>query len=578
MGYEQGWDEGLLRKISEASGRTPEEIRSIAESYIERYSGMISADAALYMVAKELGLSLAPVMGGESQGPRIVSISKLIPGMRRARVVGRITRLYRPIRYARRDGTEGVRIEFMLSDSTGDVLTIVWDEGKVGRFSSGEFKEGDVVEIVNARIGKRMDGSKVIHVGSESTIEKIPGDHPEFPLPAHPVLEVHEVTEDTVGEEVDVRGILTVVSGEREFTRRDGSVGRMATAILSDCSMEEEIRVVFWGDAVNLLSSVPVGSKITIRACRVSLRNGEIEIHSTPRTSVEVEEEGKGGLSSDLKGRIVYVFRPSERPSGKRMVDFLLITEEGPRLVRAWGNRVDEVIGLDLPATVRISNVFWTVGGDSKIANVGDYGNIEVISQGEGRVPASAERIAYSLRYPRTWLDLSQGEGYREIRGTVVGTSGFVRVTWHCNRCGSKVRREYGVFACPNCGEVEEARPSLTFHLWVDDGAGVARVIFTGDRAEEVLGKSPGEVLEIIEQEGFPEDSMPADEVSSRLIGKEIRAGGNLRYDESSSVVVMFADYLEEADPLEESEMVISEIEGYLGGEERRPGQAGREG
>jgi len=558
-------DEVLEKKISTVArmaGISRDEVLERMRKYIEDFKGLLKPDAALILVATDLGVSLQEVPTERAES--VLPISSLYSGMSRVRVRGRITRMYGVLRFTRRDGTEGERVEFRLADGSGVALVVVWAQNLIDSIKSGEFVEGDVVEITGGRVRTRR-GVITIHVDSRGSIRRLEGDFPEYPTYDVETLTVAEVTEDLAGQEIDVKGVLSGVNPPRSFERKDGRPGLISSAMLSDERMDEELRLVLWNGKVTLLEKVPLGSLIEVQAVRVVVRDETIELHSTPRTSVKVIQPGEGGRSGQaIEGNVIYVFEPEEaiaRGQRRTVVDFVLTTPDGPILGRAWGDRAEEILGISLPARVRLRNAFWSVRNGDRVLNVGDYGEIEVIEQGSGEVPPSAARIAFSLKYKRTWLELTEGEGFREIRGTVISVSDPIRVLWYCPECGSRVGKEYGVFQCPSCGEIPEAIPRPVFHIMVDDGTGVARVVFLGKKAEEVLGKSVDEVLTEIEQQGYEEDSYPADELAKRLVGREVIIRGRLRYQEDTGVIKLFADSLEEADPRAEVRRLLEEIE-----------------
>ncbi len=555
-----------IRQVAEAAGVSEEEIRERMRRYVDEFRGLLKPDAALILVATDLGVSIqeAPTERPES----VLQIASLFPGMSRVKLRGRITRMHGVIEFTRRDGAPGERAEFRLADETGVVLVVVWSKDLIEMIRSGEVREGDMVEISGGRVRPRGN-MLTVHLDSRSTLRRLEGEFPELPAEDVEPLSVAEITEDLAGQEVDVRGVLTSASAPREFERKDGRPGMIASAVLADEKVDEDIRLVMWDDKSRLLEDVPLGSVVEVRSVRVAVRDESIELHSTPRTDVRVIQPGEGGRTAqEIEGNVIYVFEPSEtfsRAGRRTVVDFVLATPDGPVLARAWGARAEEILSIRLPARVRLVNHFWTIRDGDRVLNVGDYGRIEVLAEGEGRVPESAARIAHSLKYKRTWLELTEGEGFREVRGTVLGVSDPVRILWYCPECGSRVTKEYGIFQCPNCGEIAEAVPRPIFHLTIDDGTGVARVIFIGRKAEELLGKTVQDMLEEIEQQGYEEDSYPADELAKRLVGREVVVRGRLRYQEDTGLIKLFAESMDFADPKSEVRLLLNEIERMRG-------------
>ena len=557
-----------MRKLSEKTGLPPEEIRARIREEVEKFKGLITEETAAYIIAQSLGVSLLPEP--EAQPSRL-TVDRLMPGMRRVRLRGRVVKMYGVLEYTRRDGSTGLRGEFRLADETGEILVVVWDSSLIEEIESGGLAEGDVVEIVNGRVSRRPSGELVIHLGSGSSVERLEGEFPEYPEPVRLVLSVEEVTEDVVGEEIDVEGTLVSVSDVRRFQRRDGSEGYMRSLLLS--GGEEEIRVVLWGPQTGLVEGVPLGSELLVKNLRVNLRNGEVELHSTSRTKVEVVRAGAGATEALLEGRVLYRFGVEEPPGGRRFLDLLVETDGGLILMRAWDPWVDLLSSLEIPALIRAENIFWTRRRGVRMANLGPEGSLEVVEEGMGKPPAGVRESALSLKYPRTWLDLSGGEGSREIRGTVVDSCDTIRVRWRCRLCGARVETEYGRFICPSCGEVEDPVPRLSMWIRVDDGFGVATVVLSGRAAEDFAGVKAEELIDIMEQEGF-EGGVPLERIGLSVVGREVVVRGRVSYSEETMSIRVIADEVSPADTEREIARLLREIRELLEGR----GASGEEG
>ncbi|RLG36784.1 MAG: hypothetical protein DRO01_07790, partial [Thermoproteota archaeon] len=362
-----------IRQVAEAAGVSEEEIRERMRRYVDEFRGLLKPDAALILVATDLGVSIqeAPTERPES----VLQIASLFPGMSRVKLRGRITRMHGVIEFTRRDGAPGERAEFRLADETGVVLVVVWSKDLIEMIRSGEVREGDVVEISGGRVRPRGN-MLTVHLDSRSTLRRLEGEFPELPAEDVEPLSVAEITEDLAGQEVDVRGVLTSASAPREFERKDGRPGMIASAVLADEKVDEDIRLVMWDDKSRLLEDVPLGSVVEVRSVRVAVRDESIELHSTPRTDVRVIQPGEGGRTAqEIEGNVIYVFEPSEtfsRAGRRTVVDFVLATPDGPVLARAWGARAEEILSIRLPARVRLVNHFWTIRDGDSVLNVGD--------------------------------------------------------------------------------------------------------------------------------------------------------------------------------------------------------------
>lgn len=132
----------LIDRISGAAGLDREEIERKIEAKRAKLSGLISKEGAAQIVAAELGVSF--------ENERL-KISELVQGMKRANVVGKITRMF-PVREYKKNDREGKIGSFLLGDESSNIRTVLWDVHHIALIENGEIKEGDVIEISNGSI------------------------------------------------------------------------------------------------------------------------------------------------------------------------------------------------------------------------------------------------------------------------------------------------------------------------------------------------------------------------------------------------------------------------------------------
>ncbi|RLG41599.1 MAG: hypothetical protein DRO05_03490 [Thermoproteota archaeon] len=550
-----------IQRLAQKTGLSPEEIRSMITKKMEEMQGLLKPDGALYIVAAELGAEIGPSF--EEEGAEI-TIDKLVPGMRHVHIKGRIVRMYGPIQYRRRDGTEGERAEFKLSDGTGVVDVVIWSKSLISMIKEGKIKEGDVIEIDGARTSLRLGRLALNLDSSGSMIKVVEGTFPEFPEPEFEVFEVSDLGPDF--NEVDVRGVVSRIFPVREFTREDGTKGFMSGLILKDRNTDDEIRAVLWGAASELINDLNVGDLLLIKAARVKpSRDGWIELHLDTRSKIIVEKRSAEAafLPDEIVGRILYAFRPVRYKSRDGMVtsrDCIIEVDGKLRLCRLWEPRSQEIDGVRLPALVKLEHPYVRREGFREIINVGKLGKCLILEENYGEIPKDMERIARKIKYPRVWLDES-GEGFREVRGTVIRVDPSASISWWCKKCRQRVSKEFGRFICENCGEVKEAEPVLAFSIYIDDSTGVLRASFFREVAERVIGKNVQEILEEIEEKGYEEDTYMLEELESKLLGKSVILRGRISYVEERGMWRMVVDEMEFAKPLEEAALLENDLE-----------------
>lgn len=549
------YDEDFMRRaryLAERTGMDLEDVLERVKEYIEEMGGLIKPDGALSLLASDLGVSeFSPPESGVKP---TIRLDRLVPGMRRASIRGRVVKVYGVIEYVNKSGERSERAELRISDDNGQVDLVIWSEGLVDMVKEGLIREGDLLLISNARVSSR-GGRPVVHLDSDSKIDILERGPPP---PEDVITNVGEVY-GREGEEVDFRGTIVRVFPVSEFIRGDGVRGRRSSLLIQG---EDgiSVRAVLWGDKAYLSESLKPGDSITLRNFRVVAKEDGVELHSTPRSRVEVA----GGSAETITATVLYKFPTETSILGKKFSDLLIEVDGELEVLRVWSDLVDVIEGLNPPFIVRVGPVFRRYDDLLSLSRSGTLEVLEVLGRG---LRPSIEALAKSVKYKRVPIGESS-DGFREFRGTVVGVSDEARISWHCPTCGSRVSYEYGGYSCPNCGRIEEAKPLLYLTLTLDDGTGVARVVAFGDKAERILGMSTREVLLRADELGQASHSVPTDELSGRMLGREVIVRGRATYTETG-LVKLILDEMEFADYGREARLLIREIRNlWLGDEE----------
>ena len=147
----------IIGKISKSSGLEEEEIERRIEAKRAKLAGLISKEGAAQVIAAELGISF---------DNEKLKIDELLPGMRKANVVGKVINLS-PIRnFTTKKGEEGKVVNLVLADDTSNIKVVLWDTNHIALVEKGEIKEGSIVEIGNGSMR-----SNEVHLGSFSELK-----------------------------------------------------------------------------------------------------------------------------------------------------------------------------------------------------------------------------------------------------------------------------------------------------------------------------------------------------------------------------------------------------------------------
>ncbi|HDI73766.1 MAG TPA: hypothetical protein ENF57_02010 [Candidatus Korarchaeota archaeon] len=549
------YDEEFLEKVrlvASKAGLDEEEVLRRVEQYVREMKGFVKPDGALSLLAAELNVNLA--LPDEHPSYPVIKLDKLVPGMRKASVQGKIVRMYGVLEYVNRSGEPSERAEFKIADETGQIDVIVWSKSIVDMIKRGELKEGDVVRISNARVSERF-GRIALHLNSGADIEILSGGYEDLEVLERKPLKVSEIY-DKEGQEVDFKGIVLRIFPVSEFTRSDGSIGRRSSMLLRDGD-GGTVRVVLWGDKAKLGEELVEGSTVLLEDVRVVIRDDSVELHTTPRTKIEVLEEVEGE-EREFEATVLYKF-PVEEVGiiwKRRYIDLLIEVNGDLDVLRVWGEKWVSLLESEVPPfRMRIGP---TYRGEDGILVLSRSGEIEILKRIPKEIPPLIRKLAKKIKYRRMWIGESS-DGLREFRGTVVYMSEMARVSWHCPNCGSRVEPEYGRYHCPNCGELERAIPLLHLTFLIDDGTGLARIVAFRDKAEAILGMTTDDVIRRADELGEATHSIPTEHVAEKIVGKEVIVRGRATYLESG-IVKLILDEMEYAEPKEEAGLLIEEI------------------
>lgn len=148
----------IIERISKISELDKEEIKRRIEAKRAKLSDLISYEGAAQIVAAELGISFEDEK---------LKINELLPGMRRANIVGKI--INEPIirSYKTNKGDDSKVANFFIADDTSNIRVILWDTNHISLFEKGELGKDMPVEISNAQVRDNE-----LHLGSFAEIKK----------------------------------------------------------------------------------------------------------------------------------------------------------------------------------------------------------------------------------------------------------------------------------------------------------------------------------------------------------------------------------------------------------------------
>ncbi|HKI09762.1 MAG TPA: hypothetical protein VKA09_15305, partial [Nitrososphaeraceae archaeon] len=138
-------------------------------------AGYLTDQGALFLVAADLGVSF-------ENAPKIGSgIKDLYIGAKDITVTGRVMNIYPTRKFVRKETQEEIRNRTIaIYDNDSAVKVKLWDS--LTNFpDEKELKTGDLIKISRGYVKSSLNGSPLVNLGSNSSIEKIHDNNSSVP-------------------------------------------------------------------------------------------------------------------------------------------------------------------------------------------------------------------------------------------------------------------------------------------------------------------------------------------------------------------------------------------------------------
>jgi len=225
-------------------------------------------------------IQVSPPNIDESDYPKIISSVEKIAEIRektRASVFGIVQQVYPVSKFERSNGSEGKVMRLRLSDGTGQITAVFWNE-KIDEL--GDVKSGDSLQVLNARVKKGIDKQLELHVGKSTQIE--------ISCTAKK-MKVADVRE---GGPITVEGVVATTPKTTQVTTARNEKVMVTSFDLKDDT--EKIRVCVWRRLTEVAKNLMVGTHIRINNAYVKKGfAGQLELTSRAYTSIEILSERK---------------------------------------------------------------------------------------------------------------------------------------------------------------------------------------------------------------------------------------------------------------------------------------------
>jgi replication factor A1 len=527
--------DGLIKKVCEQSGRDAVDVRGRMANRKDKTHGLLSDYGAIYAVAKELGVDLN---SDEAEATMV----KDLKASNSVTVAGRVKTVFSEKEFTKKDGSNGKFASIILSDKTGDVRVVLWDQNTK---AISQVRVGDTFMIKNG-YAKENRREIEVHAGALTNIIINPSNV-EAPEIADTVDKISGLNVGNPSATVIAR--VNQYYPMTDFTRRDGTTGYRASMIIEDET--GTIRAVLWDD----MAKTKVDAGDTIRVDNAYTReglNGEVELHVGGRSAIAKTKkklklgglpEETGGQTvrvSDLKpdmrsinieARAVNVYEPRQYSRGI-MVSMILGDETGTVRAVFWDEISGEAQKIREGDAFRLKDAYTksNMNGETEV-HAGKYAKIEL---DEGiKLPDGGE-ITEGAAKEKAISELAPSDGLVKIKGKIMGVEERPAVYFTCSDCGKKVQNLGGEWMCDGCG-INEGQPNMIASVILEDEGGNVRAIAFKENASKILGMSLEEVMESINE--AEDDKAPVEKAREKIIGKKVKLIGRVNYNNYSDQI-----------------------------------------
>jgi replication factor A1 len=239
--------------------------------------------------------------------------------------------------------------------------------------------------------------------------------------------QVTELSKLKPASSVNIFGRVKAVYSEREFSRKDGSRGRFASASLLDSS--GEVRVVLWDQNASIVSKLRVGDTLLVKNGYAKENRGQLEVHAGPLTNMVVNPQNMTAKLPDTAERLDSI---KSLQAGMPSVNLVCrVSSYFPKteFQRSDGSKGSRAsfIGEDESGTVRV--VLWEplsemdlkegdiVRVENAYTKAGLNGETEVQAGSRGRIFKSDAKLKLKPLEKRGMGSVKVGEVKADMRG-----------------------------------------------------------------------------------------------------------------------------------------------------------------
>jgi len=161
------YEEIVNRILSSRSDLNRNTVLEMIEEKKRNAGDFLTNETAARIAASELGVEIV-----KKKFRLKIQIQDLVSGLNDVTVAGQIEAVYPPKTFRRKDWTEGKLASLVVSDDTGRLRVVLWDN-KVELVEKAKIRRDQRIRISHGYVREGLDGKPELHVGERSTIKVI---------------------------------------------------------------------------------------------------------------------------------------------------------------------------------------------------------------------------------------------------------------------------------------------------------------------------------------------------------------------------------------------------------------------
>ncbi|RAP45654.1 MAG: hypothetical protein BZ135_05575 [Methanosphaera sp. rholeuAM6] len=472
-------------------------------------------------------------------------------------IMGVLTKIYDTINFQKNDGTDGKVRSIEVTDDTGSIRVTLWNKETEIAMNKGDFIK---IEGGNIEFDDYSGDSYRYNTGWNAAIVLNPDMDDELreklsQIDKFKITKIEEVLDTDLdeGREVDVIGRILGMHDIREFQRVDGTNGQVRSIELADET--GVVRTSLWDDKAELNQAL--GDAVKIENARTRLGQGTMELSVGKSSRITIPEESEienlpsyesleqdryndrtisqleeNETNTKLRVRITNInqintFTRSDGRDGKVRAIYVA-DETGEVQVSLWDD--DTNIKFIEGSAIIIENPSIQLQNNRIRLSISGSSTIRQARPEEAELIPSMREIENKLYVEKAIEDIEDEDQHIKVRGIINEINGEKILYAMCPNCNTRIIQSEEGYICDSCGEkIEEPNYLMIIQTTLQDDTGSVTATFFRKQAEELIGATTDEVIDIFKQTG--DESSMAGKIED-LIGHEATVIADAQYND----------------------------------------------